>query len=444
MSEILLHYKQVEPATWIYLSSLLTIALYFKFNRFWSIRNLDLLGLIVLAPGMLLATRGVGFYEYLGYVWLFSVGGLFMLRLCLDFTMVRRPLLEPNLSVGGLTFLGCSLFLFLMANVATARVHANDLAGVAMAEQMQGGEKVQNGEAGAPKHGPGYPILFWLVHEPAKRIVADDQDASQPTQRQQSAVQHLTARLVAILAHFFVVSGMVLIGYFHFDNIRMGIAAATLYLLLPYTAHLTGRVDHVLPAALLVWAALAYRQPMIAGLLIGLAAGFNYYPIFLLPLWLSFYWQRGLVRFLSGVLVMLISLVGILALMSADLSMFFENVRQMFGIWLPRTDDVTGLWRPEYSIYRLPVLAVFVVLSLSLAIWPAQKNFGTLLSGSAAIMLATQFWVAQEGGLYMGWYLPLLVLTIFRPNLEDRVALSVLSAGWFRGRKRSGPTMQAA
>jgi hypothetical protein len=35
----------------------------------------------------------------------------------------------------------------------------------------------------------------------------------------------------------------------------------------------------------------------------------------------------------------------------------------------------------------------------------------------------------------MAWYLPLLLLTIFRPNLEDRVALSVLGEGWFPRRR---------
>ena len=44
--------------------------------------------------------------EHAGYIWLFAVSGLFMLRLLLDAFMVRRPLLEPNLTVGGLTFLG--------------------------------------------------------------------------------------------------------------------------------------------------------------------------------------------------------------------------------------------------------------------------------------------------------------------------------------------------
>ena len=85
--------------------------------------------------------------------------------------------------------------------------------------------------------------------------------------------------------------------------------------------------------------------------------------------------------------------------------------------------------------YRIPVLVAFIVLSLSFALWPAQKNLGTLLSCSAAVMLGTQFWHAQAGGICMGWYLPLLLLTIFRPNLEDRVAISTLGEGWLSKRK---------
>lgn len=46
MREVLVQYDPVNPTTWAYLSSLLMIALYFKFNRILSVRNLDLLGLI--------------------------------------------------------------------------------------------------------------------------------------------------------------------------------------------------------------------------------------------------------------------------------------------------------------------------------------------------------------------------------------------------------------
>ena len=95
-----------------------------------------------------------------------------------------------------------------------------------------------------------------------------------------------------------------------------------------------------------------------------------------------------------------------------------------------------GFWGLSFNdpVFRIPVLAAFVVMSATLAIWPAQKNLGTLLSCSAAVMLGTQFWNAYGGGLYMAWYLPLLLLAIFRPNLEDRIALSVL--GEWRPKRR--------
>ena len=52
-------------------------------------------------------------------------------------------------------------------------------------------------------------------------------------------VNVVTARVMAILAQLAIVLGMVLVGLRHFDNIKSGIAAATLYLLLP----LHGDVD---------------------------------------------------------------------------------------------------------------------------------------------------------------------------------------------------------
>ena len=54
---------------------------------------------------------------------------------------------------------------------------------------------------------------------------------------------------------------------------------------------------------------------------------------------------------------------------------------------------------------------------------------------SAAVLISIQFWYADRGGVYILWYLPLLLLTIFRPNLEDRVPLSVLGQIWFPRRR---------
>lgn len=423
MSSILVQYQQVEPTTWVYLSSLLTIALFFKFSRIWSVRNLDLLALIFMAPGMLAVVygqnRGAPHIAQLGYGWLFAMSGLFLVRLLLDPLMVRRPLLEPNLSVGGMTFLGISLLVFLMANIVNSPVDTSDV---------------------SPR-GPGYPLLS-SVPQVTTQIIFPKQDAvttSAGAAAQHNEIAEATARTMAILGHIAVVAGMIVIGLRHFDNIRTGIGAATLYLLMPYTAQTTGHVDHVLPAALLVWAIQFYRQPLLAGMLIGVATGTIFYPLFLLPLWIGFYWQRGLTRFLGGFGTSIAVLVLILVATSSN---FWVDLGQMFGAteFSRSMTDVAyeGFWKATYvdAVYRWPVIAAFLCLSTALAIWPAQKNLGTLLSCSAAVMLGTQFWHAERGGTYMAWYLPVLLLTVFRPNLEDRVALSVLGEGW-KGRRRA-------
>jgi hypothetical protein len=440
--EVLLYQYSLNPTTWVYLSSLLTIALFFKFSRFFSVRNLDLAGLILLAPGVLLVAQGLILAQtdaargqsvvQLGYLWLFGIGALFLVRLLGDPMMVRRPLLEPNLSVGGMTFLGASLLVFLMANIVNAKLTEEDLDGPRRLDQLLNRQDGAPQDSNLVRHGPGYPWLHLLPSIPSKLWVQGDKQLAPAEARQHAWVA--TARSTAILSHLAIVVGLVLIGYRHFDNIRTGIAVATLYLLLPYTAQMSGLVDHVLPAALLVWAIEAYRRPWLSGMLLGLAAGAIYYPLFLLPLWLSFYWQRGLLRFVIGFASMLGLLVLALALTSSSLDLFVTQTKMMFGIDAWTAASVNGFWDAGKAAYRIPVIALFGVVCVGLAVWPGHKNLGTLLSCSAAVMLGTQFWHAQGGGLYMAWYLPLLLLTVFRPNLEDRVALSVLAESWLERR----------
>lgn len=440
MSEILFLYKRVDPTSWAYLSSLLILALYFKFSRFWSVRNLDLIGLILLSPGLLLVKYGMdhvatdsraGVFEHAGYIWLFAVNGLFMLRLLLDALMVRRPLLEPNLSVGGLMFLGVSLFAFLTANVITGTPEAADLAGSQRAAHLRDFVASQAELNTLKTQGPGFPLIYLLPHISTQTVLGDEaQNVTQVTTEPGKPIRlvHVvTAELMAILSQLALIVGMTLVGLRHFDNVKMGIAAATLYLLLPYTAMWTGSVTHALPGALIVWAIVLYRRPLLAGCMIGLAFGTIYYPMFLLPLWISFYRQRGLWRFLLGMLAMIALLVTTLAFTSIDLQMFLANLRQMFGIQFPVGENLRGVWQFWNNGYRLPLLVGFIGMSVSFAVVPAQKNLGTLIACSAAVMLGTQFWHAHTGGgLALAWYLPLLLLTIFRPNLEDRVAPAVV------------------
>ncbi len=453
MPDILFHYERVNPTSWAYLSSLLMLALFFKFNRIWSVRNVDLFLLIMLAPGLLLvqwAAENEGFranaanIEYLGFLWLLVTQGVLLVRLLLDSAMVRRPLLEPNLNAAGLLCLGGSLLFFLMANVVTGKPSASDLSPARRAEAVraeEGDERVGEPYDSFATDGPGYWLLYRQPRILTQQLIGagdpSDQETPAERDREELKIREATARVMAILSHVMIVVGVMVIGYWHFENLTAGIAAATMYLMLPYTALWTGDVVHAVPASLLVWAVVLYRRPLLAGMMIGLASGTIYYPAFLLPLWCSFYWLRGMKRFLTGVSLMLAVLVITMAVTATSMERFLDNLQQMFGLRLPSTTNLGGIWGTWSSAYRFPILAAFVALSVSFAIWPARKNLGTLISGSAAIMLAAQFWHAYDGGIYIAWFLPLLSLTIFRPNLEDRSALTKLSMGWWLERRRA-------
>ena len=444
MSDILFHYYRVNPTTWFYLSSLLSIALFFKFNRVWSVRNLDLVGLILLAPGLLAVEYGLYRVNVaalqLGYIWLFSVSAAFLVRMLFDSLMVRRPLLEPNLTTGGLVFLGISLLVFLLANVIISRPTQGDVAAAAAAAAPPEAGEAKVDTDPLERLGPGYPLLFLLPRISAQRMFSPDADGKGTVEGDGGArrVNETTARVMAILAQLAIVAGMVFTGWRHFENVRLGIAAAVLYLLLPYTAIMTGRVDHALPGALVIWAIATYRRPLVSGFLIGMAMGTIYYPVFLLPLWCSFYWERGIRRFAVGVALALGALILALWIRSPSVPLLIGQLRQMFGWIFPNEVTLEGFWAlpANDAVFRLPVLAAFVAMMATLAIWPSPKNLGTLMSCTAAVLIGSQFWKAHDGGLFMAWYLPVLLLVVFRPNLENRVALLVLETEWFPRRWR--------
>jgi hypothetical protein len=240
----------------------------------------------------------------------------------------------------------------------------------------------------------------------------------------------VVAKVIAIFSHLAVISGIVAIGYWHFGNIKTGIGTATMYLMLPYTAQMTGHIEHVIPGGSVGLGRALLPPPPDFGHFHRFGDRLVYYPLFLLPLWISFYWRKGVValchrRGSHMLVVMAILLSSSPRLLTCKIS------RRCSGFGC-RTKDAwreSGVWAGTH-VYRIPVLAAFIAMSGTLAIWPAQKNLGTLLSCSAAVMVATQFWHGFGGGLYIGWYLPLLLLTIFRPNLEDRIALVVLGEDW--------------
>lgn len=405
----------VNNATWFYLSLLLILAVFFRFNRLWSLRNVDLILLLSFSPGLLFLKDPK--HETLGYSWLFVCTGLYLIRVVLDPWFRRRPLLEQNLNAAGLGFLCVAAFAFQVTKVATEPLDASTVATVRHADDLLQ-RKDKSGKVGENDSmpGPATKLITATTAVAPARFMAGNSSVV-------LSAEEVAARLIACLSHLAVVLGLVLLGRRHLGDIRLGVAMATLYLLLPCTALQVSRVDHILPAALIVWALTFYHRPMIAGGLMGLASGTVFFPVFLLPLWMVFYGKNGSIRFgvaLAGVAACLISTFAFTATDSASF------IRQTVGsidwsILQFQQGTGTGFWADIAPVYRIPVMAVFVVMVICLSIFPRQKNIEHLMSHSAAIIVASQLWYPQHGGIYVLWYLPLLLTVVFRPRLTHLV-----------------------
>lgn len=418
---------EINPATWFYLSSLLTIGIFFKFYRLASIRNFDLIALIAISPGLLWISRGIPG----GYELVFVLTLLFFFRTLLDPLLIRRPLLEPNLNTSGLAFTTLALLVFLVGGLATERIP--DLARVGVLSPAQAAEL---------KRPLVYRIGFVGVlpyregHTPiAEAEAGGTHPTKSPTITRQEVI---LVRLAVVIVHLLIVLGLIYVGYVHFENIHTAVGMASLYLLLPYTVQMTPRLDHFLPGALVLWAVASYRQPLIAGLLVGSGGWVVGYPFFLVPLWMSFYLRRGLVRFLLGcvlsfpvtwLVVWFCTWIAWAVGVEAP-GTTWTNMRELLGWMAWKLPYADGFWAHRVQAFRIPVVATFIALAASYALWPPHKNLGTLISCCATLLLGVQLWHPYQGGLYLGWYLPLFIATIFRPNLEDRLAIAVVSESW--------------
>ena len=488
MPTTLFQYEML-PTTWFYVSAIIILAIFFKFNRFWSVRNFDLICVILLTPGLLLiASRN----SYGGYAWLFGIQGLLAVRLILDVIMVRRPLLEPNLSSEGLTFACFFLFFFLIAALLVNRGEQINTVNTVRLEQILTSRHVHDkigmdhetskiAPAEWNNMPPGFRPFLVLTEranlafappcsirkEITHGIILSDPAIdptyydSQPTPASAEDIPVLPATMDIITArapplddvsitesaslhpalhiwllilvliiggHLVIVLEFAYIGYRHFGRLQTGIACAALYLFHPYSNQMIGRLDHVIPAALIMWSVVSYRRPFFAGLGIGAAAALVWYPIWLLPLWCGFYRRKGWIRFLMGAGSALLAFVAMLCFSLSEWGTFSEQLIHLAGktAFMVFTQP-DGFWNSDDVFFRVPVLAVFVVVCFGLLFVPSHKHLATLIAGSALLMLGVQFFQLYQGGLYLSWYLPLLILTIFRPNLEDRTARTVVA-----------------
>src|SRR5262245_66669292 len=69
---------------------------------------------------------------------------------------------------------------------------------------------------------------------------------------------------------------------------------------------------------------------------------------------------------------------------------------------------------------------------VALTIWPRRKSLAHVIPSSAAIIIGTQFWYQDKGGVYVLWYLPLLLLVVFRPLMTNHFAPEIKPLDFLR------------
>ena len=202
----------------------------------------------------------------------------------------------------------------------------------------------------------------------------------------------------------------------------MGVGMAVLYLMVPVTSYHVAQVHHVWPVAFILWAIYCLPRPARAAAWLGVAAGSAFFPVPAVP---------PLVRVLPrprghpvrprvpagqrgqpGVTALLLLWNGELR---QDLNLTLGQPD--WQAWkAPRTE---GLWQGSHWAYRLPVFIAYMAFIVSDMFWPTPRNLAQVIAQTAAVVIGVQFWYADQGGVYVLWYLPLLLLMVFRPNLSD-------------------------
>lgn len=431
---VFLDFNLPNATTWFYFSFLLAMALFFKFSRILSVRNWDVITLFLLVPGFLLLQQGrqqaqmdaghvlgathaqallapvtgvsgvsalVPTSEYsfrssrltwLGYLWLLCGSGYFLLRTLFDLALVQRPALQPNLNFGGLAWLAAAMFMCLVA-VAYRQPDRPASAPPSIPFQTEEKSETAVGRPSASMALAQGRFDFWVV------------------------------RTFAVVCHLLVVLGLIVLGARHFGDASAGMAVATFYLLLPYTGLYVGQAHHVWPMALVVWALVVYRFPILSGFLLGIASSTAYFPALTFPVWLSFYWRRGSGRFIASFAFTTCLSLGTIAYILWGRDELADMIAEAMALsdWQPwKVPTSEGFWTGMHWAYRIPIFIGYLTFVLTTAAWPAPKNLGHVIALSAAILIGLQFWYADQGGVYVLWYLPLLALLVFRPNLEDR------------------------
>jgi hypothetical protein len=201
-------------------------------------------------------------------------------------------------------------------------------------------------------------------------------------------------------------------------------------------------VSHIVPAAVTLVAFRYLDQPMAAGALLAAAAAFGFYPAFIFPTWLGYYWgdsRKAAWQFVVGFGVVSLA-VGIWVLMAsrpADGQGLVATIvsdtlghqtdpqvygRTPFGFW----GQQTGVWRwliqpmVGESAMLSPFFLLYCTFLVATAIMARNVGLVGLALLTSAVALGASIWKIHATAAYLTWYYPFLLIGALGPGILIR------------------------
>jgi len=214
-----------------------------------------------------------------------------------------------------------------------------------------------------------------------------------------------------------------------------GLAVIFVYAISPYIIGMVSelgleRASHIAGMPFILFALLVLNRPAVAGLLLGVATGMLYYPLFLVPLWFGYIRRTDGIRkgvaFLAtytavGIvcLIMLVSMVQPLGESESSVGAFFDDTISQQQFKAGYGNSRLSFWGqyPEFAVWGKPTAGIlYCFFCLLLAFYPRYIGFEQLIALTASVLVGTQLVLSFGGGTYIGFYLAPVMLTLFAFN----------------------------
>lgn len=451
----------------LWLSLLVALVVAFDFDHPGSPRNIDLIvmqsiGLSMFEILRFLRLLGDGVYVEL-MDWIFIA--LFALNLVLAgraLWRIRRPVALPwKPALNGKALMAIAVLL-LACDTLTALVREPDDVGFFVnlgAQRMRERHRLPYGDpllSGSP--GAAYGPLLYVAHLPFQWALAptgmNADSPDQPALGKDSTYNlppELATKLCTIAFHLLGVYAL-FVASNRLAGKEIAWALVALYCGSAYVLGVGGEdyyiggmtyISHIAPTATTLAAFALLPAPLSAGVALGLAAGVGFYPAFMAPAWLGFYWDRpesrwrflcgfGLTCLVIGVAVLLLSQAdgnrGLVSTILFDTFGHHTDPRHYgfspFSFWGQRS-GIRGWFNTPLvgtSGFATPVFLAFVTSVVS-SFWPARRSSPqqlALLTAVAAI--GASLVKIHPTGTYVAWALPFVLIGFFATPLPIEAA----------------------